>query len=139
MSKNAKKSFMLLMVLMLVMSSVFATGTEQTDVVSAAMSRVAKMLNGPTIGMIFIGLFMFKMVWAYSKHNSQPDAMKKEIISAAGFAIAICAFLVVLSWILGGTNGSLTTTSGGIGNFASGLQGAVVAPEYAINAIPAVL
>ena len=152
MNKNLKRGLVLLLVLMVALSSVFAgttsdgntTTTTSTDPITTVLTRIGNILKGPITGVIFIGLFIFKMVWAYAKHNSQPDAMKKEILTALLFAACIAGFMLILGFLMSGSSSgdvgsSATGSSTVIKNFSEGLKGATVSVEYLKQAALSIL
>lgn len=111
-------------------ASLFAETTSggTDDVITKALTTIATMLSGPILGALFIGIFAVKMLIAYTKHQSHPEDMKKEVITALIFAGVIVGAVAFITWLLTGGTGTLST------NFTSGLSGAVISPEYAAQA-----
>lgn len=112
-------------------ASLFAETTTtggSDDVITTTLVKIADMLSGPILGALFIGIFAVKMLIAYTKHQSHPEDMKKEVITALIFAGVIVGAVAFITWLLGSGSGNLST------NFTTGLSGAVISPEYAAQA-----
>lgn len=125
-NKKMSKLFVTLTTAMVVASSnVFATTTSSSsDIVTTTFDKIAQMLSGPILGALFIGIFAVKMLIAYTKHQSNPEAMKKEVITALIFAGVIVGAVGFITWLLGSGQGTVAT------NFSSGLSGAVISEEF---------
>lgn len=128
MNGKIKKVGLIFSSLMMASSSLFATTTGNDDVVTTALAKVADILSGPIIGALFVGIFAVKMLIAYTKHQSHPEDMKKEIITALIFAGVITGAVAFITWLLGTGTGTVAT------NFATGLQGAVISEQYLAQA-----
>lgn len=116
-------------------ASLFAQTTTgaSDDVITTTLDKIAGILSGPIIGALFIGIFAVKMLIAYTKHQSHPEDMKKEVITALIFAAVIVGAVTFITWLLTGA-GADSSSTGIAGAFTDGIKGAVISPEYAAQA-----
>ena len=122
----------MMMVMMAIGASLFAaeTGSSGDEFITPALNRIASLLSGPVIGALFIGIFAAKMLIAYTKHQSSPQDMKKEVISALIFAGVIVGAVAIIKWLFGEAGGDSAIAS----NFQSGLGGATISQDFLVQA-----
>lgn len=129
MNKKTGKIAALSATMLAAAGNVFASTTSSSsDIVTTTLDKIANVLSGPILGALFIGLFAVKLLIAYGKHQSHPEDMKKEVITALIFAGVIVGAVGFISWLFGTGTGTVAT------NFQSGLSGATISQEYLLQA-----
>lgn len=130
MSKNMKRFFSIMCVLLIACTFVFAAqdaeAGDDTSGVSAAILNVVAICTGVVPGAVVAAKFIFDLVKAYISKEQDPELLKKTVVRLLITVGIMILYATIISYIFGENAGD------GV-NFVSGLTGAEVSSEYLLT------